>query len=182
MSNLMKETQMKYARCICGLLWPALVVLTSDGAIAGTKSDRPNDFSLEILGRSLLYSLTYQHTIGERLGIEGAASIVNGFHGRTVSLFSGGVKGYLKKSDAAPYIGIGVVTVSPSTRSLDTGAYLRSLNAKSYFYLAPGFEYRSEGGFLLRGTVYVLFGSGNSFAASNSGIVVWPGVQIGFAF
>jgi len=37
-----------------------------------------------------------------------------------------------------------------------------------------GFEFRSTGGFLFRGTAYVLF--------ANGGYFIWPGISFGYAF
>lgn len=145
----------------------SVLFITSSG-IAGSKTELPNDFTVELLGRCLLYSFSYQRTVTENFGIEVGASLLGG-SGGSVAFISGGGRLYLLSSDASPCIGGGIVGVTGTTGS---GPF-SSDNSTSYGYIGPGFEYRSSGGFLFRGTVYFLV---------REGFFVWPGVQLGIAF
>ena len=144
------------------------LLLSIDNAEAGSKSELPNDLTLELLGRCLIYSFSFQHTIHEHLGIEGGFSMLGGSDDNIVFL-SGGVRLYLTPADASPCIAGGLVAVTSSTGS---GPFSSDESA-SYAYIGPGFEYRSSGGFLFRGTLYFLV---------RDGFFVWPGAQIGIAF
>ncbi|MBI1807516.1 MAG: hypothetical protein HYR76_10750 [Ignavibacteria bacterium] len=145
-----------------------LTLFPSGNVQAGSKADLRNDFTIELLGRCLLYSFSFQHTIEERVGIEAGLSILGGSNG-SVTFFSGGARLYPTTKDAAPCIAGGVVAVTASTSS---GPFSSDAST-AYLYIGPGFEYRSSGGFLFRGTVYFLI---------HDGFFVWPGVQVGIAF
>jgi hypothetical protein len=84
--------------------------------------------------------------------------------------FTVGGKVYFVQKDASPFLGAGFVAISASTSS---GPFSGN-GSSSYGYVNPGFEYRSSGGFLVRGSVYALFASGGFF--------VWPGITVGIAF
>jgi hypothetical protein len=155
---------MTYSRA---LVVAALVLMGTGSLRSQVRSELPSDFTLELLGRSLLYSFSYQYTIAERLGIEGGLSVIGG-SGGSLTFLSGGAKFYLLRGNATPFIGGGIVATTAST-----GSGLVS-GSGSYAYVSPGFEYRSSGGFLLRGTAY--------FLVSDGRFIVWPGLQVGIAF
>lgn len=149
-----------------------LILLSADSVVAGSKNDLPNDVTLELLGRCLLYSFSFQHTFDERVGIEGGLSLLGGSSGSSSSslvFFSGGARLYLTTKDASPCIAGGFVAITASTSS---GPFSSS-GSSGYGYIGPGFEYRSPSGFLFRGTVYFLV---------RDGFFVWPGAQVGIAF
>ena len=150
----------------------ALFLFSGGSARAGSKNDLPNDVTIELLGRCVLYSFSFQHTFEERMGIEAGFSILGGSGGSsssTVTFFSGGGRLYLTTKDASPCIAGGFVVVTASTSS---GPF-SSGGSSGYGYIGPGFEYRSSSGFLFRGTVYFLV---------RDGFFVWPGAQFGIAF
>jgi len=146
----------------------AIFLLPAAQSIASDRPDVPNDLTIELLGRCLVYSFSYQHMLGDMAGLEGGVSMLGG-SSTNVLFFSGGVRLYVLPKNATPCITGGVVAVTSST---DSGPF-SSNESSSYFYLGPGFEYRSTGGFLFRGTVYFLI---------RDGFFVWPGIQVGIAF
>lgn len=157
----------------------ALLFLTTgfflpvSSVIAGSRNEVPNEFDLELAGKCLLYSFSYQRMIVEPFGLElGLSMLGGGSSSSSTSIFfyTVGGKVYFIQKNASPYIGAGYVGVSASTSS---GPFSDS-GSTGYGYVSPGFEFRSEGGFLMRGGVYVLMASGGTF--------VWPGLTIGVAF
>jgi hypothetical protein len=150
------------------LVFCALMSLPANGAFAQARAELPDDVTLELLGRCFLYSFSYQHTFDERAGLELGFSVLGGSDASAV-FFSAGGRFYLSKRNAAPCISAGIVFLSAGTSSgpFDTNA------STTYAYLGPGFEYRSDGGFVFRGTLNFLI---------RDGFFVWPGFQIGVAF
>ena len=144
-----------------------------DTVIAASRKENQNAVDLELAGKCLIYSFSYQRMIVEPFGLELGVSMLGGgssSSSTTIVFYTVGGKFYLIQKDASPYIGVGYVGVSASTSS---GPFSDS-NSANYGYVGPGFEYRSEGGFLVRGGVYGLIASG--------GWQVWPGLTIGVAF
>lgn len=165
---------MTRSRIVCVVTCLAAGVLFSENSVfAGARKDLPNEVSLELGGKCLLYSFSYQRMLVEPFGLEVGVSMLGGASsGSSTSIlfFTGGGKFYITQGNAAPYVGGGMVVISASTT---TGPFTSS-GSGSYGYAGPGFEYRFEGGFLLRGSVYALIGSGGFF--------VWPGASVGIAF
>lgn len=143
------------------------VFLGTNSGTAGSKTELPNDVSLELLGKCIIYSFSYQRTVTENFGIEAGVSLLGGSDA-SVAFFSVGGRLYLSSGNASPCIGGGIVIVTASTSS---GPFSGGASG-SYGYIGPGFEFRSSGGFLFRGTVYFLV---------RDGFFVWPGVQLGIA-
>ena len=78
-----------------------------------------------------------------------------------------GGKLYFVPKNGSPYLAGGIVVLTGST---DSGP----IESATYGYAGFGFEYRSAGGFLFRGTAYGLIAGGEYF--------IWPGLHIGYAF
>jgi hypothetical protein len=145
-----------------------LFLLPAGSSLAQSRTELPNDVTLDLLGRCLVYSFSYQHIVTKDFGIEGGLSILGG-SAASVVFISGGGRIYLSPRDAAPCISGGIVAVTAST-----GAGPFSSDASTaYFYAGPGFEYRSSGALVFRGSLYFLI---------RDGFFVWPGVQVGIAF
>jgi hypothetical protein len=145
-----------------------LFVLPEGGSLAQSRTELPNDVTLDLLGRCLVYSFSYQRIVTKDVGIEGGLSILGG-SGASVMFVTGGGRIYLSPRDAAPCISAGFVAVTAQT-----GAGPFSSDASTaYLYAGPGFEYRATGGFVFRGSLYFLI---------RDGFFVWPGLQIGIAF
>lgn len=131
-----------------------------------------NDVGIELLGKAVVYSFSYQRMVGNSLGLEVAVGALGGGGSSTSStlLFVPvSAKFYLIPKDGTLYLTGGAVLVSASTTS---GPFD---NATDFYGDAGlGFEFRSTGGFLFRGTAYVLF--------ANGGYFIWPGLSLGYAF
>jgi hypothetical protein len=134
-----------------------------------SKVELQNDVNIELLGRCLLYSFSYQRLINPTFGLELGMSVLGGSNS-SILFFTGGCRIYLLKNNATPCISGGIVVVTAPSNS---GPFSDNQNSTSYGYIGPGFEYRSPGGFILRGTVYFLI---------RDGFFVWPGAQVGVAF
>lgn len=162
------EEHMDGLRKASSIAFLLLFLQPTGSTLAQSRADLPNDLTLELLGRCLVYSFSYQRIVSPNLGIEGGLSILGG-SAASVVFISGGGRVYLSPRDAAPCISGGFVAVTAST-----GAGPFSSDASTaYLYAGPGFEYRSSGGFVFRGSVYFLI---------RDGFFVWPGVQVGIAF
>jgi len=131
-----------------------------------------NDVGIELLGKALLYSFSYQRAVGRSLGLEAGFGALGGGGSSTSSailFFPVSAKLYLIPKDGTLYLTGGAVLVTASTSS-------GPLDNATNFYgdVGLGFEFRSSGGFLFRGTAYALFASGGYF--------IWPGITVGYAF
>lgn len=145
-----------------------IILLPAASLQAQSRGENPNDFTLELGGRCIIYSLSYQRTFNEQVGLEIGASILGGTDASVIFL-SGGARLYLTKKDAAPCLAGGIVFITASTSA---GPFEDSASGV-YFYASPGFEYRMSGGFLFRGSVNFLI---------KDGFFVWPGLTLGIAF
>jgi hypothetical protein len=155
-------------RSVIAVVISAMMFLSAHSMAQESKSELPNDVSIELLGRCIIYSFSYERMVTHNLGIEMGASLLGG-SGGSVAFLSAGGRLYALRGNASPCISGGIVVVTASTGS---GPF-SSDNSASYGYIGPGFEYRSLGGFVFRGTVYCLV---------RDGFFVWPGVQLGIAF
>lgn len=155
------------------MFFAAGLILPESNLTAGSRKDVPNEVNLELGGKCLLYSFSYQRMVAEPLGLEAGISILgSGSSGGSSSIvfFTAGIKFYLLQKNASPYLGGGIVAVTASTSSGPFGGS----GSETYGYISPGFEYRLEGGFLIRGSVYALIADGGFF--------IWPGLSVGVAF
>ena len=131
-----------------------------------------NDVGIELLGKALLYSFSYQRMVGTSLGLEAGFGALggSGSSGSTAILFFPvSAKLYLIPKDGTLYLTGGAVLVTASTSS---GPFDNATDF--YGDVGLGFEFRSPGGFLFRGTAYALFADGGYF--------IWPGITVGYAF
>jgi hypothetical protein len=147
------------------------VLLSSVALTAQIRTEKPNDFSFELGGKCILYSLSYQRMLAPAFGLEvGASYIGGGAEGETAGILflSGGGRFYLINKNASPYLSGGIVWVSGLTSA---GPF--EGDSGVYFYISPGFELRMTGGFVFRAGVNFLV---------KSGFFVWPGISLGVAF
>lgn len=151
----------------------AHILLIQNRGQAGSRKELPNEVNFELGGKCLLYSFSYQRMLEETFGIEAGFSMIGGDSSgtkATVWFFTVGGKFYVIQGNASPYVGGGIVALTASTR---TGPLSSSASA-IYGYLGPGFEFRWDGSFLVRGSVYALIVS--------RGFLVWPGLSVGVTF
>ena len=150
-----------------------LAIFLQGEALAQSRLEFPNDFGIEIGGKSLVYSFTYQRMLNHHFALEGGISALggSGSDGNTsVIFFPVGAKAYLLPKNGSPFITGGIVFINAS---VDSGPFDESAS-NSYTYAGLGFEFRAEGGFIFRGTAYALINDGNFF--------IWPGLHVGYAF
>jgi hypothetical protein len=138
-----------------------------------TRATMRNDVSLELGGKAAIYSFAYQRMVSPSLGLEvGLAALGGGSSGDNTTLvfFPVGAKFYLIPKDGSIFLTAGGVFV---TGHFDSGPFDET-ESSALGYGGLGFEFRSSGGFMIRGTAYGLFGEG--------GYLIWPGLTIGYAF
>ncbi len=148
--------------------------LSAAALTAQVRVTKPNDFTLELGGKCLIYSLGYQRTLGPNFALEGTISYFGGGGGGDsagILFLGGGARYYTSKQDASPCIAGGLIYLTAGTNA---GPFSSDNASDVYFYLSPGFEYRNAGGFLFRAGVYFLIHGGQ--------FVVWPGLSVGITF
>jgi len=153
------------------IVFLAVLLLPAAGLLAQVRTEKPNDFSIELGGKCILYSLTYQRVISGMFGLEIAASAIGGgAEGESAGIFflGGGGRLYFMKKNGSPYIAGGLVYL---TAASSAGPF--EGDSGVYFYASPGFEFRMSAGFVFRGSVYFLI---------KNGFFVWPGISLGIAF
>lgn len=148
----------------------------ADASSLPLRQAMPNDFCIEILGRSLLYNFSYQRMLNANLGLEASISALgagstDGDGGSTIIFTSLGGRLYMTRKEGSPFVTGGGVLVSAST---DAGPFGDDESTGSYGYLGVGLEYRARGGMLFRGTAYGLVAEGGFF--------IWPGLTVGYGF
>ncbi len=153
------------------ILCTALLLFTvfaGTPAQAQSRTTLKNDFGIELLGKAALYSFSYQNMVTPQLGLQAGLAALGGSatDGTVVFLPIGG-KFYFVPKDGSPFVTAGMVLL---TGSSDSGP----IESATYGYAGLGFEFRSKGGFLFRGTAYGLISGGEFF--------IWPGLHIGYAF
>jgi hypothetical protein len=132
-----------------------------------------SDVGIELLGKALLYSFNYQYTPVKQLGLEVGLGAFGGGDvddSTTLIFVPFGGKFYIIPKDGSLYLAAGGVFLNAST---DSGPFEES-SSTNYGYLGLGFEYRSEGGLLFRGSAYGLIAGGGFF--------IWPGLTVGYSF
>jgi hypothetical protein len=146
----------------------------AQGSPAGiSRATLRNDVGIELLGRALLYSFSYQRMLSAPVGLDVGLGVLGGSSSgdnTSIIFVPVGVRLYLIPKDGSLFLTGGGVLV---TGSVDSGPFSDSAT-DTYGYAGLGFEYRSVGGFLFRTTAYGLFAGGDYF--------IWPGLSIGYAF
>ena len=167
----------RIAATAAAVLVCAVVVADQAKAQAATpplaRMSARNDVGIELLGKALIYSFTYQRMVAKSLGLEvGIGALGGGSSGEntTVVFLPVSAKIYLIPKDGSLYLTAGAVLV---TAAVDEGPFDGSAS-NFYGQVGLGFEFRSAGGFLFRGTAYGLFADGGYF--------IWPGLTLGYAF
>jgi hypothetical protein len=151
--------------CITFILFSMLSI---NAAQAQSRTTLPNDFGFEFLGKALGYSLSYQRMVTSYLGLQAGLSALGEDEDTIVFLPFGGQFYFISKN-GSPLLTGGIVVL---TGDIDTDLVL--IESTTYGYAGLGFEYRTERGFLFRGTIYGLFTGDDS--------LIWPGVHVGYAF
>ena len=148
-------------------------VPTRPASAAGVRESLPDDISIELLGKCIIYNFGYQHMLGSRIGLEAGLGALGGGsdeENTTVVFVPLGARFYLMPKEGSVFLTGGVVLI---TASFDSGPFDED-ESDSYGYVGAGMEYRSPGGLLFRGTAYGLLAGGGFF--------IWPGLSVGYAF
>lgn len=161
------------------VVWAAVLAVAvasqadAQGPRVTTRATMKNDVGIELLGRAVAYSFTYQRMITSSFALDvglGALGGGGGGEDATIVFFPVGAKFYVIPRDGSLYLTGGAVVV---TGTIDSGPFSDSAT-DAYSFAGLGFEFRSSGGFLFRGTAYGLLGGGEWF--------IWPGITLGYAF
>ena len=143
-------------------------VFSENPAQAQSRTTLRNDFGVELLGKAVLYSFSYQRMVTSAVGLQaGIAALGGSAVGATVVFVPVGVKLYLVPKNGSPFLTGGIVGL---TGSADSGP----IETATYGYAGLGFEYRAIGGFIFRFSAYALIASGEFF--------IWPGLTFGYAY
>ncbi|MBI5647212.1 MAG: hypothetical protein HY962_09805, partial [Ignavibacteriae bacterium] len=82
---------------------PRLPLQTASTAELPVRMQLTNDMTIELLGRCLIYSVSYQRMVFPRLGLEGGFAALGGSDA-SLLFFSAGARLYLTESNISPYI------------------------------------------------------------------------------
>lgn len=141
-------------------------VVSMNTAQAQSRTTLRNDFGIELLGKGALYSFSYQRMVTPSLGLQASLAVLGGSDAAVIFFPLGG-KLYFVPKDGSPFITGGIVILTGISNS-------GPIDSATYGYAGLGFEFRSKGGLLFRGTAYGLFAGGEFF--------IWPGLHIGYGF
>ena len=160
-------------------------VLSKDSVQAQTRTTRRNDVGIELLGKTRLYSLSYQRMITSRVGLQVGFTHppwVSSSKSETKRTALGG-KLYLPDlGTGSPFATGGIVLKRNSDEAIDP------VETEDFLYVGLGYEVRYSGGFFVRATVYALFFSEEYVLRHSDDIfppqrvTVWPGFYFGYAF
>ena len=134
----------------------------------------PNDIGIELLGKSLIYSFYYQRCLNRSFALEAGLGALGGGtleDSATLLFFPVGARLYVIPKNGTFFLAGGVVFANASAGK---GPFSEDSASATYGYGGLGFEFRSESGFLFRGTAYSLINGGGFF--------IWPGLTVGYGF
>lgn len=167
----------------CGAFLPPPRLARADDAISSepTRPTNPNAVSLEVLGKSFLYSVNYDRAVSDDffagLGI-GSVTLNNSdgtSSGRSAVMVPIYAGYYFIEDKGSPYVEIGAEAVmSGGVQGLKTtvgGMQFPSNPVLPFF--GVGWETRTDSGFLFRVTGYGVLGQS---------LTPWFGASFGYAF
>ena len=173
---------MKYTTALLQLIVLTMAVfLFSTRLQAQSVQGSPrNLLGVELLGRGILCSFNYERLLTDGIGAGGGVALW--------SLSGGSFFGPSKRSTTlivptyvswtpvgtthSPYLAAGITVATSKTRELSLGD--TRFDSRVFGALTAGYQYRSEGGIVIRPTVSHIISDGdNGF---------WPGITLGFAF
>ena len=143
-------------------------VFSKNSVLAQSRTTLRNDFGIELLGKALIYSFSYQRMVTPRVGLQAGFGVLGGSAvDGTVALFPVSAKFYFLSGNGSPFVTGGIVGV---TADVDSGP----VESATYGHAGLGFEIRSDSGFVFRGAAYTLIAEGE--------FLIWPGLHFGYAF
>jgi hypothetical protein len=159
---------------VCTAAGPSPAQTQTAGSSLLVREKMPNDIGFELLGKSIVYSFYYQRTLNRYFAIEAGLGALGGGGGddnASILFFPIGARLYAIPKNGSFFVAGGAVFLNAATGK---GPFSEDSESTSYGYLGPGMEFRSESGFLFRGTAYGLINGGGFF--------IWPGLTVGYAF
>ena len=164
------------------LIMVSCLLIQSTAHAANIRMSNPNDISIELGGRALLYSLNYGRTLSENLslGIGYGGVATNNPDGTpstaTSALIPAYLSLYLAQDMSSPFITLGGNLVTNSGVLIGQNTSVGGLKfAASPIILTfgLGYEYRGYNGLMIRLTAYGLY---------SSAFFPWAGLSFGYAF
>ena len=143
----------------------ASMAITAGGATAQTRDSLRSDFGIELLGKAIVYSFSYQRMVSSNVGLQTGISAWGGSDDFFLAIPIG-ARAYFSRKSSSPFLTGGTVLVTGDTFDDDLGTVVG--------YVGLGFEFRGESGLLFRGSLYSLFDEGE--------FLIWPGLNVGYAF
>lgn len=157
-----------------GVLMIACLPASASGTDFSVATSRPNALSVEILGRGGAYSLNYDHSMSDSVGL-GVGFAYYGLNvdgvSASIAVIPVYVDYYFSPDNHRGFLTGGVDVVIISAKIDNWGAFKGS---GALGVLGGGYEYRGDGGFLFRVAPYMMVGAG--------GVAVWGGISFGYAF
>jgi hypothetical protein len=164
-----------------------LVSVVSSSAMAEpgphTRVTYPSAFSVEMLGRGMLYTVNYDQVVNDNIAAGvGFGSVSTNLHGldvdanKTVSFLPAYMNYYFLKEAGSPFVtgGVTLILNHASTKGLDTSTgNLQIPNSSVMPTFGGGYENRSDTGFLFRVTGYLIAGKT---------LTPWLGFAFGYGF
>lgn len=158
-----------------------IIVLTlfliGPAARAGVGEDRPNALAFELLGRGILYGITYDRSLNDQWALGAGFSawkVDNEYKTTSVSVVVIPIytNYYFSPERNRGFLTAGLDLVAASVSDKVDNSTLSG--SGGLLVLGGGYEYRGDSGFLFRLAPYLLAGSG--------GARFWFGISFGYAF
>jgi hypothetical protein len=156
-------------------------VLGQSALAAHTRVTNPNAISFELLGRGLLYSVSYDRVLNDELaagfGYGGVTTKVGDMSAnQTASMIPAYINYYLAADQGSVYATAGAVLIANSSTAQGKSASVSGIDFTSQSVIPQfglGYENRGDSGFLFRVTAYGMIA--NKFAP-------WAGFTFGYSF
>ena len=160
-----------------------LSLSSTNAAAAHTRVTYPGAFSIELLGRAMMYSVNYDQVLNDNLavgvGIGSAATMTHGTEidtDKDAVLVPAYVNYYFIKDAGSPFMtaGFDLVTNHSSVKGFETKTGNLEIGSSSVMpTIGGGYENRGDNGFLFRGAAYFIAGKK---------LTPWIGFSIGYGF
>jgi hypothetical protein len=162
-------------------LFTAFFALSSQAA--NTRVTYPSAVSLEILGRSMLYTVAFDQVVNENLAVGGGFGTVSANDAvtgadlnRSIQMVPVYMNYYLLKEQGTPYFTAGATLVTNHNRvknSESATGNMKVPNSNVMPTIGAGYENRGDNGFLFRVTAYGVLAKK---------ITPWVGFSFGLGF
>ena len=159
-----------------GVLGLAVIGFSSQAFAEHTRVTYPNSFNVEVLGKSLAYSVNYDRVMNDDLVAGVGFGSTGTSYGISATLIPVYVNYYFARDQGSLYVTGGGNLITNSSSVQGASASVSNLvfptNGVLPFF-GIGYESRSDAGFLFRLTAYGIVGSS---------LIAWGGATLGFCF